>query len=496
MRTSNPLKVLRTFFGREHALFRLIMLSALALSGPVAQVIPSSPPSTADTSQSVQRESFQDVYRNVPTDDRPNDTESKPKTSSSNITRTKKNSSDDQNDKTAIAAAPSASEFLLKAPIAFTLSFLGMPTGPDEKAANGQTGKNELQPAAQASSQTLGNGSTVAGMPPSLVVPVNERLAFSARLTPNDASTSQLQAAGTAASVSADDLNSAPLPAGQSQGNNSALSQIASLKLPIATPAQIANAALTPANEKLASSTLTANSSASQAQASQTSASGQTRAQSSEAARDTTEPAAAPASSKDQYQTADVKKSATPEAVAPVREISSGSAVDIRSTPSQPQGPQPASPPSTRSLAVQDVQPVLPEAPKPPASSEILLQLAGQNQSTVSVRVMDRSGMVNVSVHAADADLRNSLRSNLSDLASQLTGQGYKTELVKPAVIAANTDNHHGSRQSGRDSSGQQQQSAQDSRQPQRDRRANSERWRDELEQGTSSATGAPGGRS
>jgi hypothetical protein len=136
----------------------------------------------------------------------------------------------------------------------------------------------------------------------------------------------------------------------------------------------------------------------------------------------------------------------------------------------------------------------LPEIPKPPASTEILLQLAGKDQSTASVRVVDRSGTVNVTVHAADADLRNSLRTNLSDLASQLTGHGFKTEMSKPVVIAANAENQHDSRHSGQDTPSQQQNHfAQDGRQPQRDRRANSERWHDELEQETS---GTPGGKS
>jgi hypothetical protein len=138
------------------------------------------------------------------------------------------------------------------------------------------------------------------------------------------------------------------------------------------------------------------------------------------------------------------------------------------------------------------VQPIAPEAPKAPASTEILLQLAGNNQSTASVRVVDRLGTVNVTVHASDADLRNSLRSNLSDLASQLGGQGFKTEVVKPAVVAANADNQHDTRHGS-----QQQQNylAQNGRQPQRDRPANSERWLDELAQETSGPTGTPGGK-
>jgi len=205
-------------------------------------------------------------------------------------------------------------------------------------------------------------------------------------------------------------------------------------------------------------------------------------------------PSAAP-TGKDVYQTAEIKKVTDVETVMPMRETSSALALDFRPTATPPQHDEPVHGAPTRSLAVQDVQPTLPEVPKPPASSEILLQLAGKDQSTASVRVIDRSGTVNVTVHAADAELRTSLRSNLSDLATQLTSQGYKTEVVKPTVIAANTNNQHDSRESGRDASGQQQhQSTPDGRQPQRDRRSNSDRWRQELDQETSGTPGTPGG--
>ena len=209
--------------------------------------------------------------------------------------------------------------------------------------------------------------------------------------------------------------------------------------------------------------------------------------------RTTAGPAMASAG-KDAYQTVDLKKAAALEPVLPAREVAATSAFDLRQTTSQPQPAEPLNTAPSRSLAIQDVQPILPEIPKPPASTEILLQLAGKDQSTASVRVVDRSGTINVTVHAADADLRNSLRSNLSDLASQLAGQGFKTEMAKPAVIAANAENQHDSRHSGQDTPSQQQNHlAQDGRQPQRDRRANSDRWRDELEQETS---GTPGGKS
>jgi hypothetical protein len=416
------------------------MLSALAPSGPVAQVVPS-PPSSTNTAQSAQRESFQDVYRNVPTDDQSqNDAGSKPKATNSTGAKGKKSSTAGENDKTTVVTAtPSPHAFVLqKAPLAFALPSLGPEVAP-QPASNESLKPVEDQ--SQSLVQSVG-GDAARAIVPSLsllpvspgltaataLVPANEKLAFSARLTQADVSASQVQAPRT----------STPQP----------------------LTAQL------------------------------------NRSQASNDPRNTAEPIAAPAG-KDDNQKSDAKKGAAAEAVLPVHEISSSSAFDLRQTSTTPQHPEPASAPPARSLAIQDVQPTLPESPKPAGSTEILLQLAGRDQSNASVRVVERSGTVNVTVHSTDPDLRSSLRSNLSDLATQLTGQGYKTEMVKPAVIAANTNNQHDSRQSGRESSGQpQHQFTPDGRQPQRDRRANSEHWRDELEQERSGTPGAPGGKS
>ncbi len=185
-----------------------------------------------------------------------------------------------------------------------------------------------------------------------------------------------------------------------------------------------------------------------------------------------------------------------PETIQPPREVPAGTALDLHSmaVPPDPSGPVHSTP--SRGFAIQDVQPVLPEIPKPPTSTEILLHLGAKDQSTASVRMVDRAGTVNVSVHASDPDLRSSLRSNLSDLASQLTGQGFKTELVRPAVIAANTNNQHDTRHGSQGSSGQQHHSTPDGRYPQRDRRTGTELWLEELEQETTGTAGASGGKS
>jgi hypothetical protein len=416
------------------------MLTALAPSGPVAQSVPTSPPSTTDSTQSARRESFQDVYRSVPTDDEPqNGSAPKQKTDTSAVaTKSKKSSTGDANDKTDVTATPTPRQIVLqKIPLTFALPSLGQEIESQQlsdESASESEGRPDSSMQSSQSSGTLANPAVVPdfGLAPpkpgqtavTALIPANVNLAFSARLTQ-----------------------------------------------PVAQPVPVQDTRTLPPPS--------------------------IRPQSSNETRTTADSLAAP-SGKDPNQIGDVKKADAPEIVLPVHESSSASALDLRPSalPPQPVEAPPAAP--ARSLAIQDVQPVQPEIPKPTASTEILLQLAGQNQSTASVRVVDRMGTINVTVHAADPDLRSSLRSNLSDLASQLTGQGYKTEMIKPAVLAANADNQHDSRQSGRDASGQQQQHqfTPDGRQPQRDRRPNSELWRDQLERETSGAAGAPGDKS
>jgi hypothetical protein len=400
------------------------MLTALAPSGPVAPAVPISPPSTKDTTQPVQRESFKDVYGNISSgDDSKSDAGSKQKATDSTDAKPKKSSTDVGNDKTAVAVTPSPHGLVLqKAPLAFVFPSLSQDTLQPVVDESASTTQDNLQSSGGAATQTDIPHLLVTPVQTAAttLVPADQKLAFSARLTQPDSSPRAVQT---------------PRPSAPQASR------------------------VPPNNEP----------------------------------RTTAGPATASAG-KEAYQTVDLKKATAPEPVLPAREVATTSAFDVRQTTPQPQPAEPLNTAPPRSLAIQDVQPILPEIPKPPASTEILLQLAGKDQSTASVRVVDRSGTVNVTVHAADADLRNSLRSNLGDLASQLTGQGFKTEMARPVVIAANAENQHDSRHSGQDTPSQQQNHwAQDGRQPQRDGRANSDRWRDELEQETS---GTPGGKS
>jgi hypothetical protein len=145
------------------------------------------------------------------------------------------------------------------------------------------------------------------------------------------------------------------------------------------------------------------------------------------------------------------------------------------------------------SLAPQEVHATPPEPPQINLNNQILLHLSGNDHASAAVRVMDRGGAVNVSVHAPDPELRNSLRSNLGELASQLTNQGWKTDVVKTAA-PANSEHARGSGTPDERSSSQQQSSGNSERQPQRDRRANG-RWLQEFEQQTSGQSGNSGGK-
>jgi hypothetical protein len=144
-------------------------------------------------------------------------------------------------------------------------------------------------------------------------------------------------------------------------------------------------------------------------------------------------------------------------------------------------------------IAVREVKALTPEPPRVNMNSEILLHLVGKDQTSAAVRVMDRGGAVNVSVHAPDPELRNSLRSNLGELASQLNNQGWKTEVVTTTPAPSSSEHSRGSGPHDDSSSGQQQPSGNSERQSQRDRRP-SDRWLQEFEEQTTGNTGNSGG--
>lgn len=144
-------------------------------------------------------------------------------------------------------------------------------------------------------------------------------------------------------------------------------------------------------------------------------------------------------------------------------------------------------------MAAGEAHLLAPEMPKTSASSEILLHLTGNDQSAAAIRVTDRAGSVNVSVHASDPVLREALRSNLGALSTQLNDQGWKADVMKTAAVATQSggqqDSHEGSQRGS-----QEQQSFGGDRQPQRDRRSSGGQWQQELDQQISGGDAHPGG--
>jgi len=139
--------------------------------------------------------------------------------------------------------------------------------------------------------------------------------------------------------------------------------------------------------------------------------------------------------------------------------------------------------------AMHEAQQILPETARPNAAAEIMLQLGGKDQAA-SIRVTDRAGTVNVSVHAADAELRSSLRTNLGDLATQLSHQGWKTEVVKTGTVLTRAETSQDPQQGGQRSPNQHQPSSQGERQQQRERRSSSGQWLAEFEEQASGNSG------
>jgi len=77
--------------------------------------------------------------------------------------------------------------------------------------------------------------------------------------------------------------------------------------------------------------------------------------------------------------------------------------------------------------------------PKESAVRELSLALPGPSangREQVSLRVVERSGEVQVAVRTADPQLADALRQNLPDLVSDLAGRGYRTETWQPLAAS------------------------------------------------------------
>ena len=100
---------------------------------------------------------------------------------------------------------------------------------------------------------------------------------------------------------------------------------------------------------------------------------------------------------------------------------------DAKPRESAPDSPPPAA--ATEPAAA-------PEAPKPAAAHDIKLELAGQGDRRVEVRVSERAGDMRIEVRTPDSGLAGDLREDLPALATKLEQTGFRAETWHPAGTA------------------------------------------------------------
>jgi hypothetical protein len=100
---------------------------------------------------------------------------------------------------------------------------------------------------------------------------------------------------------------------------------------------------------------------------------------------------------------------------------------DAKPRESAPDSPPPAA--ATEPAAA-------PEAPKPAAAHDIKLELAGQGDRRVEVRVSERAGDMRIEVRTPDSGLAGDLREDLPALATKLEQTGFRAEAWHPAGTA------------------------------------------------------------
>ncbi len=90
----------------------------------------------------------------------------------------------------------------------------------------------------------------------------------------------------------------------------------------------------------------------------------------------------------------------------------------------------------------------------PPATKEVVLRLQGQSGESISVRLMDQGGQLQVAVRSSDPATANLLRQDLSSLTNNLDRAGWKPEVLTsaPPLSDFGHDGNGGSGSDGRNS--------------------------------------------
>jgi hypothetical protein len=190
-------------------------------------------------------------------------------------------------------------------------------------------------------------------------------------------------------------------------------------------------------------------------------------------------PAVTPGSKQPDMDSAQPRKAA--ETGAPPPEVA-----EVSQTLPNPLGPQDSLPPASSGSSAHTAAPPAPAAAATPqagspdepahtaAAHDIKLQVAGDGEQRVEVRISERGGDVFVAVRTPDSRLAADLRQNLPALASRLEQSGYHATAGQPGASGArerSADPQSGA--SGQDSQGQ---ARQNGREQQRDRQEQKEK--------------------
>ena len=122
-------------------------------------------------------------------------------------------------------------------------------------------------------------------------------------------------------------------------------------------------------------------------------------------------------------------------------------------------------------------------SPAPLRSMQV--QINGQDNLRIDLRLVERSGTLSMSVRSPDGTLNRTLQDHLPELMTKLTDQAAQAEWWTPKTQTADSANGSGSgggsKEDSSGSQGQQSQSGQDSGRQQSGRQSNQPKWVDEL---------------
>jgi hypothetical protein len=149
---------------------------------------------------------------------------------------------------------------------------------------------------------------------------------------------------------------------------------------------------------------------------------------------------------------------------------------DQTATPGHNEAPASQLSPTARTEKVID-----PPAAPPSTNRDITIRIPDSTDQGIAVRFLERAGEVHVSVRTGDAEMAQSLRSGLNDLANRLEEGGIRTEVWQPGSNASYSQNDSRNPFADPDGSNGRQDSS-GSNPEQESRKQNQPRWLEEME--------------